>query len=72
MEMEKIKGKAKTSASWARLIHKIFSGSSLVSQLWQSNEKHRFYYQSSRSQKNFKTYRRRNRKGSSSPCYHAL
>ncbi len=44
MEMEKIKGKAKTSASWARLIHKIFSGSSLVSQLWQSNEKHRFYY----------------------------
>ena len=24
MEMEKIKGKAKTSASWARLIHKIF------------------------------------------------
>ena len=53
MEMDKIKGKAKASASWARLIHKIFEVDSLlISQLWQSNENHRFYYQPSGNQKN--------------------
>ena len=53
------------------------NGSSLVSQLRQRKENHRFYYQPSENQENFKAYwsgmpPRRNPKGSSPPCYHAL